>query len=157
MCVYGRLSALCLTFVNRQNSQQAIIWMKIIIIWQGWKRYLCVLWAVKGVTWLHLCVRAVKESKKEGPSCFLKIARTGLYSGAMSTVISDVNVSVNVLSVHVHECGKVHIHPLHRLSYDFNGAIWQVRAPCHMCFTEFLLFTFSLTFRKASIPVLNLE
>lgn len=76
-------------------------------------------------------------SKKEGPCfCSPSIARKGLYSGAMSTVISDVNVSVNVLSVHVHECGKVHIHSLHRLSYDFNGANWQVRAPCQMCLTD---------------------
>lgn len=68
-------------------------------------------------------------------------------------VISRVIVSMNVLSVHVHECGKVHIHSLHRLSYDFNGAIWQVRARCQMCFTKVLLLTFSLTFRNACIPV----
>lgn len=42
MCMHDGVFALSLMFLNRQNSLQAIIWMKIIISWQGWKRYLCV-------------------------------------------------------------------------------------------------------------------
>lgn len=71
-----------------------------------------------------------------------------LYSVTMFKVINCVIVSLNVLRVHVHKCGKVCIHSLHRLPYDFKGAIWQVRARCQMCPTEVLLFTFSVTFRE---------
>ena len=125
VCVYnhinmhGHVFLLSSMFLNRQSDLQSIIWMKINNKLTGMKKvlYSCVLRDVKSVI-RYVCVR--KRVHVDNMSL----------SKCHAQVISGDIIPVNVLSVHVHECGKIHIYFLHRLSYDFNGTIWQVRAPC---------------------------